>query len=232
MLTAEDILNPTKPPPATVNAVVLAFEVMIDEIPVLKGAADEAQGTDLAGTVCLVNLISSSLALKEPLKASKIEVQLYGAAMEKANASSSSVNIHPSGEYAILVYEAVHSIWSSPAVKSLAPGAHDIRFAFKLPGNLPATEAGRVQYVLRAVITEGDKEVLSLAEAVRIRRVLPGSDENEQLPEYIGGDDVPGYFAADSKATLAPAYTESPPDGHHVHSELPPDYNLKGKARA
>ncbi|KAI9330205.1 hypothetical protein BDR26DRAFT_871726 [Obelidium mucronatum] len=217
MVTAADILNPVKPKAATANPAILALEVMIDDIPVLKGTPEEAQGTDLAGTICL--------ALKEPLKASKIEVQLYGAALEKIQASSSAINIPVSGEAPIMIYESLHNVFASSTPKTLAPGAHDIRFAFKLPGTLPETQAGRVQYVLQVVIQEGDKEVAALMEAVRIRRVLPGNLESETLPEYVI-DDAPPYM--DSKTTLsAPSYDDTLPDG-----QLPPDYDFKGKARA
>ncbi|KAJ3106575.1 hypothetical protein HK100_003712, partial [Physocladia obscura] len=221
------ILNPTKPAPATVSsAAILSLEVLIDEQPVLKGTVDEAHGTDLSGTV--------SLALRSELNASRIQVQFYGAAMEQSPTphSSSSANLAAqlAAETPEIVYTNSRTIWNaSPTNPVLVPGAHDIRFMFKLPGNLPATESGRVQYILRVVIEESEeKEIASLIEAVRIRRVVGTEFHQESLPLY-SVDGIPA-----EPTGLPPSY--GPPEedfngAHEVH-DLPPDYDLKGKGRA
>ncbi|KAJ3093778.1 hypothetical protein HK100_006417, partial [Physocladia obscura] len=220
------ILNPTKPVPATVSsAAILSLEVLIDEQPVLKGTVDEAHGTDLSGTV--------SLALQSELDASRIQVQFYGAAMEQSPTAHSSSSNLPAAATAAetpeIVYTNSRAIWNaSPTNPVLIPGAHDIRFMFKLPGNLPATESGRVQYILRVVIEgSNEKEIASLVEAVRVRRVVGTEFHLESLPLY-SVDGVPG-----EPAGLPPSY--GPEDGnfkgvHEIH-DLPPDYDLKGKGK-
>ncbi|ORY48928.1 hypothetical protein BCR33DRAFT_714035 [Rhizoclosmatium globosum] len=207
MISAAAILNPVKPVAPTVSSTaILSLEVLIDEQPVLKGRAEEALGTDLSGTLCL--------ALKESLDATRIQVQLFGAAMEKLPGAGSQQNPE-------IVYTSSHTIWNASKTKSLVPGAHDIRFMFKLPGNLPATEAGRVQYVLRAVIEDGEKEVAALVEAVRIRRIIAGADGEEPLPTYEY-DHAPAY-----------SYDSPPPPAFQDHDlPPPPGYDPKGKARA
>ncbi|KAJ3231150.1 hypothetical protein HDU81_003964 [Chytriomyces hyalinus] len=220
MISAEQILNPIKPEAASkLNPAILSLEVLIDEQPVLRGAADEAMGTDLSGTVCL--------ALAAAIDATQINVQLAGAStLNNSGPNSGSSNANSN---ALVVFESSRNIWTSnPSTPRLLAGAHDLRFLFKIPGTLPATEAGRVQYVLSVSVTGPQGIVLaSLVEAVRIVRIIPGAGgDGEGLPAYGNegeGMDGPPVAYDDSVADSA-----APTPG----GDLPPSYDFKGKTRA
>ncbi|KAJ3355461.1 Cilia- and flagella-associated protein 70 [Entophlyctis luteolus] len=223
MISAADILNPSKPAPANIAIPsIMSLEVLIDAQPLLKGSPVEAAGTDLSGTVCL--------ALSAPLLANTVRVEFHGAALE-ANRSTGL-------EEPEIVYTNGHNIWTaSPVSPCLVAGAHDIRFMFKLPGSLPATEAGRVQYVLRVVITDaGEGELATLVEAVRVRRVLANADGTDDvLPVYPGAygaspSGPPSGFGSSDFLPPPPSY--GGPDGAHEIHDLPPGYDFKGKGKA